>query len=121
MVRRSRSNAEDLAGAAQLAVQSTTGMADVVQAMHRAIAGPLLSGPFAPLAYAGVRGITRLVGAGAKVALSRLGRLLGQSESGPQREALLAVLNGVVGDTLKETGNPLAIQMRLRHLSLIHI
>ena len=35
--------------------------------------------------------------------------------SSRRREALLAALNGVLGDHLIDTGNPLAIAMRLRH------
>lgn len=38
-----------------------------------------------------------------------------QGPSSRRREALLAALNGVLGDYLIETGNPLAIAMRLRH------
>lgn len=33
---------------------------------------------------------------------------------GPNREAIIAALNGVCGDHLARTGNPLAMQMRLR-------
>jgi hypothetical protein len=38
----------------------------------------------------------------------------GKSRSTPERETALAVLNGVIGDYLAATGNPLAIPMRLR-------
>lgn len=38
-----------------------------------------------------------------------------QAPSSRRREALLAALNGVLGDHLVDTGNPLAIAMRLRH------
>jgi pimeloyl-ACP methyl ester carboxylesterase len=40
--------------------------------------------------------------------------LLGEREVGPGREAALAALNGVLGDVLHDTGNPLAITMQLR-------
>lgn len=38
-----------------------------------------------------------------------------EGHSSRRREALLAALNGVLGDHLVDTGNPLAIPMRLRH------
>jgi pimeloyl-ACP methyl ester carboxylesterase len=40
--------------------------------------------------------------------------LMRELDPAPQREALLAALNGVLGDYLVETGNPLAIPMQLR-------
>jgi hypothetical protein len=46
--------------------------------------------------------------------LARLAPLLGQMESSPKRDALVAALNGVLGDYLAETGNPLAIRMHFR-------
>ena len=39
---------------------------------------------------------------------------MGHVESPPQREALVAALNGVLGDYLAATGNPLAVPMTLR-------
>jgi pimeloyl-ACP methyl ester carboxylesterase len=41
--------------------------------------------------------------------------MLGPRESSPEREAVLAALNGVLGDHLAETGNPMAIPIRLTH------
>jgi hypothetical protein len=40
--------------------------------------------------------------------------MIGETDSSAAREAALAVLNGVPGDYLIETGNPLAISMRWR-------
>jgi hypothetical protein len=122
-VSKKRRNADDLRGASRLVVQATKGVTDVVQAMHVTIAGGpgVLGRPLeaparlltAPV-YAAIKGITHLVGAGLDVALAQLAPLLGGSAPGPEREAVLAALNGVIGDTLEETGNPLAIPMRLR-------
>ena len=39
---------------------------------------------------------------------------LGQAESAPYRDTFLSVINGVLGDTLEVSGNPLAITMQLR-------
>lgn len=56
----------------------------------------------------------RWVGAGMDRALAQLTPLVPDDTPGPRREAVLAVLNGVLGDRLSETGNPLAFQMALR-------
>ena len=50
--------------------------------------------------------MTRLVGLGIDASLLQLAPLLGESVPGAQREAVLAALNGVVGDLLSERGNP---------------
>ncbi|MGZ6143695.1 MAG: esterase/lipase family protein, partial [Myxococcales bacterium] len=65
--------------------------------------------------YGSIRGVTQLVGAGLDRALAQLTPLLGESQPGPERAALLAALNGVLGDHLSETGNPLAMPMQLCH------
>ena len=122
-MRKRRSNTDDARGAARLAIEATTGVTSVVEAMHRTIArGPALlgyplSGPVGAItavAYQGVRGVTRWVGGGIDLSLRQLAPLLGTSIPGPEREALLAALNGTLGDHLVRTDNPLAIQMRLR-------
>ena len=119
-----RKHVDDLRGASRLAIEATRSVTALVEAMHLNIAsGPSLLGrPLAGVAalltgivYGGIRGVTQLVGAGIDVALAQLAPLLGKSTPGQEREAVLAVLNGVLGDYLEETGNPLAIQMRFRH------
>ncbi|MEZ4399958.1 MAG: alpha/beta hydrolase [Kofleriaceae bacterium] len=118
-----RDHGEDLRGAARLVVHATQGVTTAVEQMHRAIAdgpggvarpltlpGRLVSG----LVYGTVRGVTGLVGSTIERALAQLGPRLGASRPGPDREALVAAVNGVVGDWLEATGNPLAIPTRLR-------
>ena len=109
--RRSRL-ADDLRGAGQLAVDAVTGVAGIAEGLHRTIGGrgTGLSG----LVYRGVRGVARGVGSGLGAALAALAPRLGDAPAGPQREAVLAALNGVLGDHLEASGNPLAIGMRLR-------
>lgn len=104
---------DDLRGFGKLAVDATKGVTDLVQAMHDAVGGAparLFSTPV----YASIRGITSLVGCSLDGALAQLAPLLGEGTPTPEREAVLAVLNGVLGDYLAETRNPLAIEMRLR-------
>ena len=113
MTRSKRNHAADLRGASKLAVHATTRVTGVVQDMHGTIGGAparLLSAPV----YASIRAIAKLVGKSVDVTLARLEPILGESAPGPERDAIVAALNGVVGDYLEETHNPLATQMRLR-------
>ena len=113
----------DLRGASRLAIDALAGITDLVEDMHRNIAGlapPVGRAPsggtggIAGLVYRSVRGVTRAVGFGLDVALAQLTPLLGKTRSWPRREAVLAALNGVLGDYLAATSNPLAIRMQLR-------
>jgi pimeloyl-ACP methyl ester carboxylesterase len=124
MSKKTRNHVDDLRGASRLAVEATKSVTDLVEAMHTTIAGgPAilgrpLAGParfFTAPVYGSIRAVTRLVGAGIDAALAPLAGLLGESTPGPEREAVLAALNGVLGDYLQETENPLAIPMRFRH------
>ncbi|HTS82384.1 MAG TPA: alpha/beta hydrolase [Myxococcaceae bacterium] len=124
MPRETRNHVDDLRGATRLAVQATRGVTDLVEAMHQTIgAGPAVLGrPLerpvrvltAPV-YAGIRGTTRLVGAGIDLALAGIGPLVPRRAPGKEFEAVLAAVNGVLGDYLAETRNPLAIRMGLYH------
>jgi pimeloyl-ACP methyl ester carboxylesterase len=120
---RTRSHLDDLRGASRLAVEATRSVVDLVEAMHVTIGGgpAVLGRPLAAptraitgLVYGSIRGVTGLVGSGIDRALAQLAPVLGKGAAGPEREAVLAVLNGVLGDYLAATGNPLAIQMQLR-------
>jgi pimeloyl-ACP methyl ester carboxylesterase len=115
--------ADELRGAGRLAVEATRGVTDLVEAMHQTIAGgpDVLGRPLAGLAraftapvYGSIRGVTMLVGKGLDLALEQLAPLLGESAPTPEREAVLAAVNGVLGDYLEETHNPLALAMQLR-------
>ena len=108
MSRPTRNPAADLRGATRLVVEATEGVAGIVEDMQ----GPTLG--IAGLVHRGIRGVTRLVGGGVDALLAPFVPLLGETRSRPAMEAALAVLNGVVGDHLAATGNPLAIPMRLR-------
>lgn len=110
----------DLRGISLLAVEATTGVTDLVESMHRNIAripglpaGRATRG-ITGLVYRSIRGVTRLVGGGLDALLAPAVARLGEGSSPPGREALVAALNGVLGDHLAASGNPLAIPMRLR-------
>jgi hypothetical protein len=119
-----RNHLSDLRGAARLAIDATRGVVDLVRTVQGTIArggrapragGLDLTFGIAALVYRNIHGVTRLVGAGIDRALSGLAPLVPAPERAPAAsEAIVAALNGVLGDHLAATANPLAIPMRLR-------
>jgi pimeloyl-ACP methyl ester carboxylesterase len=125
MTKKAHIRPADVRGFSRLAIDATLGLTRLVETMHHNIArlpGPL--GKFSQeptrgitgLVYRSIRGTTRLVGGGIDGLLGRLLPLLEQEPiaSSGKREAVLAALNGVLGDHLAASGNPLAIPMQLR-------
>ncbi|HYD96987.1 MAG TPA: alpha/beta hydrolase [Noviherbaspirillum sp.] len=112
----------DVRAIARLATDAVLGLTDMVESMHGTIARVPLIGAaahartkgVAGLAYRSVRGITRTAGMAADAVLGQIVPLLGERPTSPRREAVLAAANGVLGDYLKATGNPLAIPMQLQ-------
>ena len=113
-------------GASRLAVDATLGLTNLVENLHHNITrvpGPLGSASQQPtrgitgLVYRSIRGVTRLVGGSLDALLGQVTALLGPrpAVASPEREAVVAALNGVLGDHLEASGNPLAIAMTLRH------
>lgn len=119
--RKLRTHIEDLRATSRLAVVATQGVCDIVRTMQETIGGPAVRA-ITSLAYLPINSVTCLVGNGIDTALGQLAELLGPSENiasrSPQEEAVLTVLNGVLGDYLQESHSPLAIQMSLRHAGL---
>ena len=120
--------AADLRGVVQLATQATRGVARMAEGVHQSVWGSLgvpggktagTTRGLTGLIYQTVQGVTQLVGSGADAILGKLQPLLeaadAQAPETPQREAVLAALNGVLGDRLAASGNPLATRMQLRH------
>jgi pimeloyl-ACP methyl ester carboxylesterase len=115
--------ADDLRGLNQLAIDAVAGTVGLVEAMHAAITHlPAALGAPAPGRTRGLTGwiyrrihdTTRMVGVGVETSLSLLAPLLRAREDDARRDAVLAAMNGVLGDHLEASGNPLAIPMRLR-------
>lgn len=117
--------ASDLRGLNRLVIEATASVTEVVEAVHHNI-GDAVRGVGAVdepsrgrargipgLVYRSIRGITHLVGGGIDAALAPFASW-GEGRSSQRREAVLAALNGVLGDHLVATGNPLAIPMGLR-------
>ena len=124
MTKPARVSSSQLRGFSMLAFHAGAGLVGLVESMHHNIArapsvlGPPLREPMggvSGLVYRGVRGAIGLTGAGIDFFLARLSPLIGDAGPTPGQAAAIAALNGVVGDHLVATGNPLAIPMRLRH------
>ena len=116
-------SADDLRGVSKLAVDATQGITDLVEAMHRNIARipgmtPSLedgkTNGLTGFVYRTVRGVTQVVGGGIDAALALASPMLGSFTDIPARDAVLSALNGVIGDHLVVTNNPLAITMQFR-------
>lgn len=123
MPRRRSVHPSDLRAATRLVTDATAGLTDLVEAVHERIARVPVLRPASPdgrtrgitgLVYGSVRGVTRLVGGSLDALLGQVEPALGDLGSTPEREALLAALNGVLGDYLLATDSPLAIPMTLR-------
>ena len=113
----------DVRGAARLATDATAALTSLVEAMHERIART--AGMAAPAAdgrtrgisgvvYKTIRGVTRVVGGSIDSLLGLLAPALPAEDHSPEREAIVAALNGVLGDYLAASANPLATSMALR-------
>jgi hypothetical protein len=123
--------AADLRSAASLSPEAVAGLAGLVEALHaRMVTLPRIPGlgdathvderamGVTGLAYKTVRGVPHLGGGTLDGLLGWLAPALAATDPhlppDPEREAILAALNGVLGDHLATTGNPLAIPMQFR-------
>ncbi|NNJ11033.1 alpha/beta hydrolase [Chloroflexales bacterium ZM16-3] len=113
----------DVRGVSHMAIDATRGITDLVEAMHSTIlhlpaifGAPVTqpTGGITGFVYASIRTITGLVGGGIDLALAPLQPLHRERRSSPERDAVIAAINGVLGDYLADSNNPLAIQMCLR-------
>lgn len=112
----------DALGLGRLAIDAADGLTALVEHMHTSILetpgiaplGQGMTGGVTQLVYRGVRGAIRLTGARVGGAAALVSLRADDRPTSRRREVAVAALNGVVGDHLAETGNPLALTMRLR-------
>ena len=124
----------DIQGGARLLTDAVLGITNVVESMHHTILRlPLPWGTHrtqtpagvhgaaykvlrrsSSLVYKSIRGVTKSVGGGLDLALTRLQPNPTPLESSPAREAALSILNGVLGDHMQKRGNPLLIEVGFR-------
>ena len=121
-------HSSDLRGLAQLATQATVGVTRIVEGVHQSVWNNLgvpggktagQTGGITGLVYRSIDIATQLLGKGVDSLLVRLQPQLESvteaKSTTPQREAVLAALNGVIGDRLLANNNPFAIPMTLRY------
>lgn len=111
-------HASDLHAISRLALAAVEHVIDLVESLHaRVLPAPNAKVPadgIADFAYGKARAYTAEVGRWFDSLLESPPAAPGDRISSDQREAVLAALNGVMGDFLEASGNPLAIEMRLR-------
>jgi pimeloyl-ACP methyl ester carboxylesterase len=119
-----RTTVSDLRGAARLAFDATLGITTLVEKMHHTIqlAHPPLGASRADstrgltgLSYRSIRGTTRAIGKGLDAGLIPVAALLPEGVPTETRNAWVSAINGVYGDHLERTANPLAIEMSFLH------
>lgn len=115
----------DLRGVGRLSVEAVAQVTRLVEALHHTITQtPPVRGVardghtrgITGLVYRSIGGVTALVGGLLDGVLARLPPLLGnraEFASSRERAAVIAALNGVLGDHLAASDNPLAIRMGL--------
>jgi hypothetical protein len=119
--------ASDLRAVTLLATDATTAVTRMAEGVHQSVwrtlgapsgATPEQARGLTGLIYQSINGLTQRVGRSLSAALTRLEpvlqRLEAQGEESLERAAMLAALNGVMGDRLLAAGNPLATPMTLR-------
>ncbi|MBK7281615.1 lipase family alpha/beta hydrolase [Candidatus Aalborgicola defluviihabitans] len=118
----------DLRAVTQLATQATRGVTTMSEGVHQAVwssmgasshgASKARARGITGFVYRAVHGVTELVGRGLQAAFTKMEPLLENLVDEPPetygREAVLAALNGVMGDQLAQNHNPLATPMTLR-------
>jgi len=121
--------AADLHGLSRLAIRGVTETTGLVEHMHYTIArisapiGRIPAGRIPTgrtrgitgLVYRSIHGVTGLVGGSLDLVFRQLSPEPAQAPASARRDKLVAILNGIIGDHLAATANPLAVPMRLRH------
>jgi len=119
----SKGLSSDLRGVSRVTVAAVAGTVGLLEALNLNVAGvPWILGTtkrgrttgLTGLVYRGMSAAVGVGGRGLDRLLAILVPELGEGSSWPGREALLAALNGVLGDFLDASGNPLAIRMCVR-------
>jgi pimeloyl-ACP methyl ester carboxylesterase len=127
--------ATDLRGLVKLATQATVGVTKIAEGVTQSVWSTMgarsgkgegkdkdhsraTSRGITGLVYKSIHGVAQLLGQGTESLLTSLQPVLDKIDHEPQesapREAVLAALNGVMGDRLAESDNPLATPMTLR-------
>ena len=120
--KKSKATISELRGLSSLLTDATTGVTESAQDLHKRILMPSflpdtpirkLIALITDLVYSGVKGVTRLVGKGVDKSWEQINPKLRINLPFKEKEQLIAILNGIVGDYLVENSNPLATEMEV--------
>lgn len=119
-----KNTSSSLQGLSRLITHAAISTTDLVEDMHRRVVHP----PFLPstpiqhlitsiagVSYKSIKWSTRLIGYGVDKILGQFSTVIGEVKTTDEREAMRAVLNGVIGDYLEKSENPLKITMQFRY------
>ena len=110
-------------GVGRLTIDAVLSITDIVESVHKRIS-PLSaknsatekeqSSGISGLVYRNIRNVTELVGKSIDAPLAAISKTLASQPDSSSTQTLLAALNGVLGDYLVLSENPLAIPMHFR-------
>jgi len=118
-----RSASSDLQGIIKLLTDATISTIDLAEALHKQVANPSflpstraqkLITKVAGVAFKNSKWSTNFFGKSIEKLLGQLGFLLGEFKVTHERETVRSILNGVIGDYLETSDNPLQITMQFR-------
>lgn len=117
-------NASDLQGLTRMITDASVNITDLVQDMQHRIVHPAYL-PSTPIQHliTGIAGLTynstrfgmKFIGGGLDKILGFLHPVMGEGVSSREKESFRAILNGVLGDYLENSQNPLSIPMQFRY------
>lgn len=114
----------DIKGLSQLATDSVSGITNLVKNMHEnidrnsglfGVSTTVPIGAITDIVFQNIHSVNNIVRNSMETILTQIEPMFEENESFPERDVVLAALNGVVGDYLAEQNNPLAIPMRLKY------
>lgn len=110
-------------GVARLTIDAVLAITDIVESVHHRIS-PLSSltskndkekvSGISGLVYQNIRNVTEQIGDSIDAPLASISKTMDTASDSASKQALQAALNGVLGDHLVRSGNPLAIPMHFR-------
>jgi pimeloyl-ACP methyl ester carboxylesterase len=115
-------------GVGRLTIDAVLAITDIVESMHKRISpiSALLPATekeqlrgIGGLVYRNIRNVTGLVGKSVDAPLAAISKALASQPDSISTQALLAALNGVLGDHLVLRDNPLAIPIHFRRKGII--
>ena len=125
MSKKKRLNTADLRGVTNILKDATLHITDLAEELSKQIVHPpfLKSTPLqhlitniAAISYKSVREITKLVGFGLDKTLAKIEPIFDAKEIPfEQKGLLIAILNGIIGDYLQASQNPLAANMHFAY------